>query len=72
VVVSSELWEAGTTFTVVANTAQTAADAQGAAYTGTHPVGSTVAVQGSANGEPAYLAVRGVQPAEVVVLVKEY
>jgi glycosidase len=72
VVVSSELWEAGTSFTVVANTAQTAANAQGITYTGTHPVGSTVQVQGAANGEPAYLAIRQVQPAEVVVLVKEY
>lgn len=68
IVVSAELWQTGTTtFTVVANTAQAAA---GAGYGGTHPVGSTVTVQG-VPGEPAYVPIRTVGPAEVLVLVQQ-
>ncbi|MFN0103961.1 MAG: alpha-amylase family glycosyl hydrolase [Bryobacteraceae bacterium] len=69
VVVSGELSGPGTLYTVVANTAHSAA---GAAYAGTHRVGSTVAVQGeSVSGEPAFLAIREVDPAEVLVLVRQ-
>jgi glycosidase len=70
VVVSAELWSPGTEFTVVANTAQAAA--QGA-YAGSHAVGSRVVVQDRDHaGEPAYVQVRDVPPGEVVVFVKEY
>ncbi len=53
---------AGAKFTVIANTAQAA---QGAAYAGTHPVGSTVDVV--RNG-CSYLELRGVGPSETLVL----
>lgn len=70
VVVAGELWPAGTEFTVVANTAQAAA---GSAFHGSHPVGSTVDVTGRSHcDEPAYIEIRDVPPAEVLVLVKEY
>jgi hypothetical protein len=73
VIVSSELWSPGTPFTVVANTAQTATEAQGNSYTGSHPIGSAVAVKGrSVPDEPAYIEIRDVFPAEVLVLIKEY
>lgn len=70
VVVASEFWPVGTEFTVVANSAEAAAPA--GTYRGSHPVRSTVKVMGKTNGEPAYIQIRGVQPAEVLVLVKEY
>jgi glycosidase len=70
VIVAAELWQLGTLFTVVANTAETAS---AGIYTGTHRVGSTVAVQGRSNTtEPAFLPIRTVAPAEVLVLVKEF
>ena len=65
VVISAELSGVGTLFTVVANSAQTAA---GAGYAGTHPIGSTVGVVGR---EPAFLPIRDVGPAEVLVLVRQ-
>ena len=68
VVVSAELWPSGSEFTVVANTAEAA---QGSAYGGTHAAGSTVVVHADATG-PAYIRVRDVGPAEVVVFVKTY
>jgi glycosidase len=71
VMVSSEL-SAGAEFTVVANTAQAAAVSEGNAYTGSHPVGSKVRAKGLGNSqEPAFIEIRNIPPAEVVVLVKE-
>ncbi len=70
VVVSAELWSPGTEFSVVANTAHTAA---GDAFRGEHPIGSAVTVKGlSRPGEPAYLEIRGLPPAEVIVLIKHF
>jgi glycosidase len=54
----------GPAFTVVANSAQAAA---GAAYAGSHPVGEQVPV-GIRNGV-AFVSIRDVQPAEVLILV---
>ena len=69
VVVAAELSPPGTEYLVVANTAQTAVGA--AAYAGSHPVGERLAVRGRAfQEEPAYLEIRNVGPAEVVVLVR--
>jgi len=70
IVVSSELWKAGTEFTVVANTAEAAANAGGIFYNGTHPVNSKVAVKES--GETRFIEIRNIEPAEVLVLVKEF
>lgn len=68
VVVSAEISLPGTEFIVVANTAQSAG---GAAYQGSHPVGSRLQVKGrSRSGEPAYIEIRDVAPAEVLVLVR--
>ncbi|HMF72869.1 MAG TPA: hypothetical protein VK616_15430, partial [Flavitalea sp.] len=72
VVVSGELWSVGTTFTVIANTAQTAAEASGQTYTGSHPTGSTVAVKGKGLNEPAFIEIRSVPPAEVVILITQF
>ena len=70
VVVSAELCSLGTEFTVVANTSHAAA---GNSFTGSHPVGTTVIVKGrSDEQEPAFIEVRDVQPAEVIVFVKKY
>jgi glycosidase len=70
IVVSAELGSPGTEFTVVANTAQAAI---GNSFNGTHPIGSKVSVKGLSHpGEPAYIEVRDVQPAEVLVLVKQF
>jgi glycosidase len=69
VVVAAELWAPGTTFTVIANSAQVAA---GPSYGGTHPMGSKVAVQRLDETGPAYLEIRDVQAAEVLVLLKEF
>lgn len=68
VVVASESWQADTVFKVVANSAEAVAPAGG--YKGSHPVHTTVKVTGKANGEPAYIRIRDVQPAEVLVLIK--
>lgn len=71
VVVSAELCSPGTEFTVIANTAQAAA--MGAGFTGSHAVGSKVRVKGlSRPGEPAFVEIRDIPPAEVVVLIKEF
>jgi hypothetical protein len=73
ILVSAELWVAGTEFTVVANTAQAAAAAEGNPFTGSHPVGSTVRVKGlSRPEEPAFIEIRDIPPAEVLILVKEF
>jgi hypothetical protein len=69
VVVAAELSPPGTEYLVVANTAQAAVGT--AAYAGSHPVGERLAVRGRAfQEEPAYLEIRNVGPAEVVVLVR--
>jgi glycosidase len=69
VVVSAELSSPGTQYLVVANTAQAAAGPNG--YTGSHPVGDTLTVKGLASpGEPAFVEIRDVMPAEVVVLLR--
>ncbi|HET7233561.1 MAG TPA: alpha-amylase family glycosyl hydrolase [Longimicrobium sp.] len=69
VLVAAEICPPGTVFTVVANTAHAAA---GGAYQGTHPVGSTLVVKGVSHpGEPAFIEIRDVHPAEVLVLVKK-
>lgn len=71
VVVSAELWGAGAAFVVVGNSAEAAATAAGRAYGGTHRCGSRLQVQRpSANG-PAFVELRDVGPAEVVVLLGE-
>ncbi|SDC88817.1 Glycosidase [Geodermatophilus telluris] len=68
VVVAAELAPPGSRYEVVANTAQ-AADPAG--YRGPHRVGDRLPVRGrTAPGEPAYVEVRDVPPAEVVVLVR--
>lgn len=72
VVVSAELCRVGTAFRVIANTAQAAATAEGGAFAGSHPVGSRVHVRGlGSSGEPAFIEIRDLPPAEVLVLLKE-
>jgi hypothetical protein len=56
----------GAIFQVVANSAQAAALAAGVAYTGTHPVGEQLAVK--ARDGTRFVEIRGVAPAEVLVL----
>jgi glycosidase len=70
IIISAELWAPGTEFTVVANTAQAA---EGNSFNGSHPVGSKVMVKGrSQPGEPAFIEIRNVLPAEVLILVKTF
>lgn len=70
VVVSAELCPPGTEFTVVANTAEAASGA--GTFAGPHAVGSKVPVKGlSRPGEPAFIEIRGMGPAEVLVVIKE-
>ena len=67
--VAAELSPPGTEYLVVVNTAQAAVGA--AAYAGSHPVGERLVVQGRAfQEEPAYVEIRNVGPAEVVVLAR--
>lgn len=69
VVVSAELSNPGTQYLVVANTAEAAAGPT--SYTGTHPVGEALTVKGrSAPSEPAFVEIRDVMPAEVLVLLR--
>ena len=69
VVVATELADIGDAFMVVANTAE-AATAPGA-YAGPHPAGSRVSVRGRRfAGEPAFISLDPLPPAEVVVLVR--
>jgi glycosidase len=71
VVVSAELCPPGTELTVIANTAQAAAT--GGVFSGSHAVGSKLRVKGlSQPGEPAFVEIRDIPPAEVVVLIKEF
>jgi glycosidase len=67
IVVSAELWTVGSKFTVVANTAQ-AANPSAAGIS--HHVGSIVKVQGLRSNEPAFIEIRNVPPAEVLVLIQ--
>ncbi len=71
IIVSAELWSAGTPFTVRANTAEAAAVAAGIPFTGSHRVGSEVRVQRPGAAGPAYLEIRNVPPGEVLVLVRQ-
>ncbi|MCU0526728.1 MAG: alpha-amylase family glycosyl hydrolase [Elainella sp. Prado103] len=68
VVVSAELSPVGTTFVVVANTAQSASDT----FQGSHPIGSSVPVKRSSLNEPAFIEIRKLPPAEVLVLVRQF
>ncbi|MGH7834810.1 MAG: alpha-amylase family glycosyl hydrolase, partial [Candidatus Binatia bacterium] len=71
VVVSAELCPPGTEFTVIANTAEAAA--AGGVFTGTHRLGSKVRVKGlSQPGEPGFVEIRDIRPAEAVVLIKDF
>jgi glycosidase len=70
VVVAAELWPPGTVFVVRANTAETAAAAEGVVFAGSHRVGSFVEVKRPSAGGPAFIEIRNVPPGEVVVLVK--
>lgn len=68
VVVAAELAQPGTEFTVILNTAEAAGESAGA-----HAVGSKLRVQGlSQPGDPAFLEVRDIGAAEVVVLLKAF
>lgn len=66
VVVSRELWSPGTEFTVIANTAHIAFGSS------SHPLESIVIVKGAKANEPAFIEIRDVPPAEVLVLVKKF
>jgi alpha amylase-like protein len=65
IVVAAELSPPGTEYEVVACTAEAATPG---AYTGTHPVGSTLPVRRNSPHEPAFLELRDIAPAETVVL----
>jgi glycosidase len=67
VVVDSNLNGAGSTFTVIANTAQAAANVAGNPYTGTHPVGEKLPVR-QRNGA-SFVEIRNVGKSEVLVLL---
>jgi glycosidase len=69
IVVSSELSRIGDEFLVVVNTAE--AGAGPGPFTGSHPIGSRLTVRGRRfAGEPAFVAIDPVPPAEVLVLMK--
>jgi hypothetical protein len=69
VVVSSELSDVGDEFMVAVNTAEVGAAP--VVYAGPHPAGSRVTVRGRRfAGEPAFVAIDPLPPAEVLVLVK--
>jgi glycosidase len=71
VVVSAELCPPGTELTLVANTFQAAAG--DGSFAEPHPIGSKVRVKGmSQDGEPAFIEIREIPPAEVLVLIKEW
>jgi glycosidase len=70
IIVSSELWDSGKEFTVIANTAQDAARVSGNSFTGTHPVGSKVKIKGQDRpNEPAFVEIRKIPPAEILLLI---
>jgi glycosidase len=69
VVVSSELSRIGDQFLVVVNTAQVGAGA--GPFAGPNPAGSRLAVRGRRfAGEPAFVTIDPLPPAEVLILVK--
>jgi glycosidase len=68
VVVSGELSAPGDEYVVVANTAQAAQ--RNGPFTGAHPVGSRLTVRGRQQGEPAFLSIQPLPPAETLVLVR--
>jgi glycosidase len=69
VVVAGELSRVGDEFLVVANTAE--AGAAPGTFSGPHPAGSRVAVRGRRfAGEPTFIAIDPLPPAEVLVLAK--
>ena len=56
---------------MIVNTAQTAASASANPFTGTHPLGERLPVLGRGSpGQPAFVQIRDVSPAEVVVLLR--
>ncbi|NIJ54392.1 alpha-amylase family glycosyl hydrolase [Dyadobacter arcticus] len=68
VVIAGELSPTGVEYVVIGNTAQAAT---GPGYTGTHSIGSKLTVKRNSPGEPAFIEIRNVQPAEVIVLIKD-
>jgi glycosidase len=69
VVVAGELSRVGDEFLVVVNTAE--AGAAAGTFAGPHPAGSRLAVRGRRfAGEPTFVAIDPLPPAEVLVLVK--
>ncbi len=71
IVVSAELLAFGTEFQVIANTAETAAISRGESFNGSHPIGSTVRIiDNTSVGGPAFIEIRDIPPAEVLLLLK--
>ena len=71
VVVSGELSHVGDEYLVAVNTAE--AGAAPGTFTGPHPAGSRVDVRGRRfAGEPAFVSIEPIPPAEVLVLVKAH
>ena len=71
VMVASELSRVGDEFLVVVNTAE--AGAAAGTFVGPHPAGSRIAVRGRRfAGEPAFVTIEPLPPAEVLVLVKRH
>ena len=71
IVVSAELLAFGTEFRVIANTAETVATSVGQAFAGSHSIGSTVPIIDLTSfGGPAFIQIRDIPPAEVLLLVK--
>ena len=71
IVVSAELLTTGTEFRVIANTAQTAATSRGESFNGSHSIGSKVPIIDlTSSGGPAFIEIRDIPPAEVLLLVK--
>jgi glycosidase len=69
VVISSELSGPGDDYVVVVNSAEAAVAA--GTFTGAHPAGSRLPVRGREHpGEPAFLSIEPLPPAEVLVLVR--
>jgi glycosidase len=70
VIVSGELWAPGDELEVIANTAQAAIAPR--PYAGPHPVGSRVVVRGRSHpGEPVFVSVEPLPPAEVAVFSRD-
>ena len=67
VIVASEFCGAGDEFVVLVNTAEAATPA--GTYRGTHAAGSRLIVRGGGPGQPVFLEIRNVQPAETIVLL---